>query len=102
MGENKIDAKLNTDCDEIVHNIFLKAIKYENILLDAYNNYDTSIICKYIYELSNDFNSFYHEHSIINETDADKKALYIIVCNIIDKIIRDALSILAIEIPDRM
>ena len=102
LGENKIDAKLNTDCDEIVHNIFLKAIKYENILLDAYNNYDTSIICKYIYELSNDFNSFYHEHSIINETDADKKALYIIVCNIIDKIIRDALSILAIEIPDRM
>ena len=38
-------------------------------MIDAYKNYDTSVICKYIYELSDDFNSFYHEHSIINETD---------------------------------
>ena len=80
----------------------MKAIKYGDILLDAYKNYDTSIICKYIYELSDDFNSFYHEHSIINETDEHKKLLYIVVCSIVDRIVRDALSILAIEIPDKM
>ena len=70
--------------------------------MDAYKNYDTSIICKYIYELSNDFNSFYHEHNIINEIDENKKSLYIMICNIVDRIIRDSLNILAIEIPERM
>ena len=80
----------------------MKAIRYEEILLSAYKDYDASVICKYIYELSNDFNSFYHDHNIINEQDNDKKALYIIICNIIDRLIRDALSILAIEIPERM
>lgn len=97
----KIDIE-KTCVDDIVHNIFLKVVKYGNILIDAYKNYDTSIICKYIYELSNDFNSFYHEHSIINETDASKKQLYVIICKIIDRILRDSLNILAIDIPDRM
>lgn len=90
------------NCDSIIHNIFLKAIRYSDVLLDAYKNYDISLICKYIYELANDFNSFYHEHNILNETDKRKKSLFIMICNIVDRIIRDSLEILAIEIPDRM
>lgn len=102
LGAYKADIKLDAECDEIVHNIFLKAIRYADVLIDAYKNYDTSMICKYIYELSNDFNSFYHEHNIINETDDKKKSLYIMICNTVDRIIRDSLNILAIEIPERM
>lgn len=101
--ENKeIKSDIKIDCDKIIHNIFLKAIRYEEVLLSAYNNYDTSVICKYIYELSDDFNSFYHDHNIISEEDINKKMLYIIVCIITDRLIRDALSILAIDIPDKM
>lgn len=102
LGNVKVESELKAECDKIIHNIFLKAIRYEEILLSAYKDYDTSVICKYIYELSNDFNSFYHDHNIINEQDSDKRALYIIICNIIDRLIRDALSILAIEIPEKM
>ena len=93
---------LNFTCDKIIHNILLKSLVYSDILLDAYNNYDPSIICKFIYDLSNDFNSFYHDHSIINEQDEYKKRLYVVVCKIVDKILRDAMEILAIDIPDRM
>ncbi|MBO4667629.1 MAG: arginine--tRNA ligase, partial [Bacilli bacterium] len=102
LGNVSIDIEPSTDCDKIMHNIFLKAIRYGEALVDSYKNYDTSILCKFIYELSNDFNSFYHEHSIINEQDNHKKALYIIICNIVDKLIRDSLAILAIEVPDKM
>ena len=102
LGKVVVESKLNANCDSIIHSIFLKAIKYEEVLLSSYKNYDASVICKYIYELSNDFNSFYHDHNIINEQDANKRNLYIIVCSITDKLIRDALSILAIDIPDKM
>ena len=98
----KVESQLNADCDKIIHNIFLKAIRYEEILLNAYKDYDPSLICKYIYELSNDFNSFYHDHNILNEQDTNKRDLYIIICSITDRLIRDALSILAIDIPDKM
>lgn len=93
---------LNTDCDEIIHDIFLKAIRYADVLYEAYKSYDTSVICKYIYEMANDFNTFYHEHNIINEKDSAKKGLYIVICKVVDRIIRDAMAILAIEIPDKM
>ena len=102
LGNVKVESKLNADCDKIIHNIFLKAIRYEEVLFSAYKDYDPSVICKFIYELSNDFNSFYHDHNIINEQDSDKKALYIIICSIVDRLIRDALSILAIDIPEKM
>lgn len=102
LGNIKTESKFNSDCDKIIHNIFLKAIRYEEILIAAYKDYDPSVICKYIYELSNDFNSFYHDHNIINEQDINKRNLYIIICNIVDRLIRDALSILAIDIPDKM
>ena len=102
LGNIKTESKFNSDCDKIIHNIFLKAIRYEEILIAAYKDYDPSVICKYIYELSNDFNSFYHDHNIISEQDINKRNLYIIICNIVDRLIRDALSILAIDIPDKM
>ncbi|MBO6134639.1 MAG: arginine--tRNA ligase [Lachnospiraceae bacterium] len=88
--------------DSVIHKLLLKAIRYKDVLLEAYKSYDPSVICKYIYELSNDFNSFYHEHSIINESDSEKKSFYIFILDIVDKIVRDALSILAIDVPDRM
>lgn len=86
----------------IIHEILLKVLKYNDSLIDAYNNYDPSAICKYIYELSDSFNSFYHEHNIINETNQNKKHLYIMISTIVDKILRDALNILAIDVPERM
>lgn len=94
------DKKISVD--PILHNIFLKAIRYGDVLYDSYKNYDPSVICKYIYDLSNDFNSFYHEHNIINEESPDQKSLYIFILLIVDKFIRDALSILTIDVPDKM
>ena len=87
---------------DIIHNIYLKAIRYIDALYEAYENYDPSVICKFIYELSNDFNTFYHEHNIINEENQDKKNNYIFILYLVDRIIRDALSILAIDVPEKM
>ena len=94
--------KIVDEFDIVIHNILLKAIRYQDVLYDAYVNYDPSILCKYIYELSNDFNTFYHEHNIINETNIYNKNIYIFILTLIDKLLRDVLSILAIDVPDKM
>lgn len=88
--------------DKNMHDILVLLQKYSTTLLSAYKEYDPSAICKYIFELSNYYNSFYHEHNIINETDNDAKQLYINISIIVDKVLRDALNILAIDIPDKM
>ncbi len=80
----------------------LKTMRYRDAIYAAYINYDPSEICKYIYELSNDYNSFYHEHNIISETDEKVKNTYILISAFTDRLLRDALDILAIDVPDKM
>ncbi|MBQ7743821.1 MAG: arginine--tRNA ligase [Lachnospiraceae bacterium] len=100
--DGNIDETYEIVSDDIIHDIFLKIIRYEDVLLEAYKSYDPSVLCKYIYELSNDFNSFYHDHSIIGEENLQKRNFYISLLVVIDKIIRDVLGILAIDVPERM
>ncbi len=100
--DGNIDETGEIVSDDIIHDIFLKIIRYEDVLLEAYKSYDPSVLCKYIYELSNDFNSFYHDHSIIGEENLQKRNFYISLLVVIDKIIRDVLGILAIDVPERM
>ena len=100
--DGNIDETGEIVSDDIIHDIFLKIIRYEDVLLEAYKSYDPSVLCKYIYELSNDFNSFYHDHSIIGEKNLQKRNFYISLLVVIDKIIRDVLGILAIDVPERM
>ena len=97
-----LDNDVKPVSDENIHNILLMCIKYTDILVEAYKYYDPSIICKFVYELANYFNSFYHEHNIINEADSGIKQFYINICKMVDNILRDAFSILAIDIPERM
>ncbi|MBR1844100.1 MAG: arginine--tRNA ligase [Lachnospiraceae bacterium] len=100
--DGNIDETGEIVSDDIIHDIFLKIIRYEDVLLEAYKSYDPSVLCKYIYELSNDFNSFYHDHSIIGEKNLQKRNFYISLLVVIDKIIRDVLGILVIDVPERM
>lgn len=102
LGSISKSNDINIISDKNIHNIMLMCVKYADILEEAYKYFDPSIICKYVYELSNYFNSFYHEHNIINEKNDNIKFFYADVCKMVDNILRDAMSILAIDIPDRM
>ena len=103
LGKTDIDYNnIKVVSDEVIHNIFLKAIRYKDVLIEAYKNYDPSCICKYIYELSNDFNSFYHEHNVLSEPDEKVQNLYVFILKTINLILKDSLNILAIDIPERM
>ena len=61
-----------------------------------------AVICNYAYDLACDFNSFYHDLSILNEPDSDKRALRLLLAKNVAKVIQSALSLLGIEVPERM
>ena len=68
----------------------------------AGKDYSPSGIANYIYELTKVFNQFYHDYSILNEPDADKKAVRLILAKNVAKIIKSGMSLLGIEVPERM
>lgn len=68
----------------------------------AGNDFSPAVIANYAYSLACDFNSFYHDYSILNESDADVRALRLTLSATVAKVIRSAMSLLGIEVPNRM
>ena len=65
-------------------------------------DYSPSGIANYCYELTKEFNQFYHDYSILNaDTEAEKITRLMIAKNVA-KIIKNGMALLGIEVPERM
>lgn len=76
--------------------------EYPSIVRNAGDNFSPAVICNYAYDLACDFNSFYHDLSILNEPDAAKRALRLLLSKNVAKVLHSAMSLLGIEMPERM
>ena len=76
--------------------------EYPQAVRTAGEEFSPAVICNYAYALACDFNSFYHDLSILNEPDADKKALRLLLAKNVAKVLRSAMGLLGIEMPERM
>ena len=68
----------------------------------AGKDYSPSGIANYCYELTKVFNQFYHDFSILNEADEQKKAVRLMLAKNVAKIIKNGMGLLGIEVPERM
>ena len=68
----------------------------------AGKDYSPSGIANYCYELTKVFNQFYHDYSILNEPDAAKRQMRLMLAKNVAKIIKAGMALLGIEVPERM
>ena len=65
-------------------------------------DYSPSGIANYCYELTKEFNQFYHDYSILNaDTEAERITRLMIAKNVA-KVIKNGMALLGIEVPERM
>ena len=65
-------------------------------------DYSPSGIANYCYELTKEFNQFYHDYSILNaDSDAEKITRLVLAKNVA-KVIKNGMALLGIEVPERM
>ncbi len=76
--------------------------EFPSMVRQAGDEFSPAVLCNYAYALACDFNSFYHDYSILNEQDADQRQLRIVLSAAVAKVIRTAMSLLGIEVPERM
>ena len=75
---------------------------FATAVADAGNNYNPASIANYCYELTKEFNQFYHDYSILNaESEAEKTTRLVLAANIA-KILKNGMALLGIEVPERM
>ena len=92
------DAPLNDKEIQLIQKMdaFKVAVK------DAGENYNPAGIANYCYELTKDFNQFYHDYSILSaDTDAEKVTRLVLASNVA-KVIKNGMELLGIEVPERM
>lgn len=92
-----LDQLENTERDLIVMlNDFEKKIK------QAGEEYSPSIIAQYMFDLAKEYNRFYAELSIFNESNAQIQSFRIALSNLTAKTIRKGMELLGIKVPHRM
>ncbi|MDR2233823.1 MAG: arginine--tRNA ligase [Tannerella sp.] len=75
---------------------------YPAIIMEAADTCSPACIANYIYELVKEFNQFYHDYSILNEPDEDVKMLRLMLSANVAGVIKSGMSLLGIEVPERM
>jgi len=79
-----------------------KMNEYGAAVEQAGKDYSPSGIANYCYELTKVFNQFYHDYSILNEPDEQKKTVRLMLARNVAKIIKSGMGLLGIEVPERM
>lgn len=82
--------------------LMLELCKMSEVITVALNEFAPHKICKFIYDLSNAFNHFYHETKILSEEDENRKKGYIALINITKNVLVTCIDLLGIEAPERM
>ena len=100
----EIPATLGADApiNEKEIDLIQKMNDFATAVADAGNNYNPASIANYCYELTKEFNQFYHDYSILNaESEAEKTTRLVLAANIA-KILKNGMALLGIEVPERM
>ena len=92
------DAPLN----EKEINLIQKMNDFGAAVAQAGVDYSPSGIANYCYELVKEFNQFYHDYSILNAEHDDEKLTRLVLAQNVAKIVKSAMALLGIEVPERM
>lgn len=89
----------HADCEKA---LMLEAAKYNDVIVNAFQDLAPHKICAYIYDLANAFNRFYHETKILGEENAEKQKSYIALLKVTKDVLEGCIDVLGFEAPERM
>jgi arginyl-tRNA synthetase len=101
-AENSSFFILHSSLEDKEIELIQKMSEYGAAVEQAGKDYSPSGIANYCYELTKVFNQFYHDFSILNEPDEQKKAVRLMLAKNVAKIIKNGMGLLGIEVPERM
>ena len=102
--EAGIDYK-SYDCTELLPEevaLIKSMADFPNVVKAAGESFSPSLIAAYAYDLAKTFNGYYHDHSILREEDEQKRRMRLMLAAEVARIIRRAMALLGIEVPQRM
>ncbi|WP_338158582.1 arginine--tRNA ligase [uncultured Phocaeicola sp.] len=75
---------------------------FTNVVKQAGSDYNPSILANYTYDLVKEYNQFYHDFSILREENEAVKVFRLALSQNVGKVVKLAMGLLGIEVPERM
>ena len=94
--------KLMTPDSQSETNLYLTLAKFGDMMDAAYSEKAPHKICQFIYELSENFNHFYHENSILANENEEQKASYIQLLILVKNVLEQCIDLLGFQAPEKM
>lgn len=82
--------------------LILLTAEFPNTVKEAGEQYSPAIIANYTYDLVKEYNQFYHDHSILKESDNNIRNFRLHLSKTVANVIEKGMSLLGIEVPERM
>ena len=79
-----------------------KISNFPEVVDEAAGNFSPAVIANYCYDLVKEYNQYYHDYSILKEENEAIKSFRLNLTETTGKVIRNGMSLLGIECPDRM
>ena len=82
--------------------IIKQLVEFPNIVDEAAKNYSPALIANYSFELVKLYNTFYQSIPILIEEDEDLKNMRLVLSENVAKVLKLAMQLLGIDVPERM
>ncbi|OYU95918.1 MAG: arginine--tRNA ligase [Bacteroidetes bacterium B1(2017)] len=82
--------------------LLVKLYQYPLVIAEAAKDLSPGVVCNYVYDLAKTFSIFYHDHSILKETNEAQKAMRIEACRLSATVIKSSFALLGIAVPEKM
>jgi arginyl-tRNA synthetase len=106
--KDKADISLPCEVNEMIQlndkeiQLIKQIHKYVQVIEEAAEEMNPSLIANYVYDLAKEFNQFYHDYSVLK---AERKELVVFRLNLslqVAKVIKEAMWLMGIDLPERM
>jgi len=72
------------------------------VIKEAGEGYSPALVANYVYDLVKEYNQFYHDYTILKESDENKRSFRLALSTNVAKIVRSGMFLLGIDVPERM
>ncbi len=105
-GERNISVPEQVKASTPINDKEIQLIKlihqFPSFIQDAASEMNPAVIANFVYELAREFNQFYHEYSVLSAEDEQLVQLRMVLSIQVSRVIREAMWLLGIDLPERM
>jgi arginyl-tRNA synthetase len=102
LGEKLPEFNMNIELQEKEQALIQMIGQFPGVVEEAGENMNPGAVANYLYELVKTYNQFYHEHSVLNETDEDIRIFRLNLSNQTGQVIKKGMWLLGINVPEQM